>query len=623
MSDKHRTWACMGFVLVSLFIIKWAAFGSEVAAFEAVEVKAIEAAESRAETPGNPHRKVIVLLVDSLKEANLHAWPFPNLKKWTEFGGVGLMNANQPVDWSSINSDNLQVWHGDSSQSGAVVLDRTATELLDRADESTLVILMSPSPDPSFRKRELLPVLMAGGPIQPHSLLTSASTRRTGIVTSQDVAATVHKWLQMEMSLEQPGHMITGVRSEKDPWDALHRLASSTKIKYMAKPYFYIVFGLMGLFFFLLMAGVLYAPGLGEPGSVTRINLRNWALWGGTAVLTTPFVTLLLPYAEVSEQWGWLSKDLGGATVLAAVLAACTTGLMRIRNLLVRLSVIGFVTAGLVAVDVIYGGTLASGSILSYDSIRGARYYGVGNEYMAIFISSLLIGTGCVLSLRPDWRIFIKWGFAAAGMGMIVFLAAPGLGANAGGTIAAAVSVAVSLHHLFGWPKRVGGMAGVAIVAGAVLLLLVSHHSTDRLTHVSQAVMLAMDGHFRQIGQLIERKLAMNLELITLTLAGPVFLGVMLYAAVAVFRPLSWIKRFWDRWGNLQPFVTGGMAGALAGFWFNDSGVVVAVLMMLPLVYTVCMIRLAEAFPTPHTTVPEALSPLDTPDWYHGPDPGR
>ncbi|MFC4766882.1 hypothetical protein [Effusibacillus consociatus] len=589
----------------------------------------------------NQNRQVILVVADLLKESDLQNQHLPHLREWAEQGGIGLMNVNAPVNWFSYRGEGLTVidWNElrnlestkekllnsqyiQLRQRSLQSLDRLAEQLLPQADDSTLLILASPRTTLVGKSGELAPVFAAGGPIAPGSLLTSASTRRKGIVTNQDLGASIQDFLGLQEA-GAVGRTIQSTKSDANPWDEFHKTAVQTREIYGKRTVVITSFGAAGGILFLLMTGILLSnAGRKRVGERAKL-LAAVLIWGGTAVLTAPFFLLLLPVVEWFGKWRWLTEDWIWIVVVPGVILGTVWALMQIRNLFQRLLLLAIGMVGLIITDTATGGWLAHGSILSYDPVVGARYYGVGNESMAFLVTWLLLAYGYVLCLQPRWKRWMKWGFAGMGGGMIWFFAAPELGANAGGTVTAAASVAVAVTFLFQLPKRVSWPVGLTILASSIAFMITLHQGTAYPTHVTQAVNLAGGGQYDRIGELVMRKLLMNLHLIRDYVGAPLVVIVLLIAATAVLQPFPPVARFLEEKAGLRPFLTGGVAGSLIGFAANDSGVVVAALILMPIVYTVCMIKLVEVFPTPHTIVPDALSHLDRPDWSPGHDPDR
>ena len=58
-----------------------------------------------------------------------------------------------------------------------------------------------------------------------------------------------------------------------------------------------------------------------------------------------------------------------------------------------RIRSLGAAQTVVLVVDVLLGAPIIKNSILGYDPIVAARFYGIGNEYMGVLIGTTLIGT--------------------------------------------------------------------------------------------------------------------------------------------------------------------------------------------------------------------------------------
>lgn len=561
-------------------------------------------------------------------------------------GEVGRWQANGSgllvIEWEDLQQiasrqEELSIGQYNKLRQQALAsLDTFAGRLLkqaevEHAEASTMILWISPRTAMDQKNRELSPIVIAGGSIPPGSLLTSPTTRRVGIVSNLDVAATVLDFFRIQKPESMMGTVISGKRTamnrtEHSQTDVnlqiLDNLAAATKETYRLRPFVIILYGSMSLMILLLTAFMIWAgrqKWLTQSGekSKTRVNRLAIVLgWGGTAVLAAPAAFLLLPVTGRSGAWAWW-LGIGGIT------AGLTWGLMHIRSLLQRMLALSILLAGATVIDLVFGGHLLRQSVLSYDPIVGARYYGIGNEYMGLLVSWSLLGCGYLLAIRPDWRRKVKWLSAGLGTGIVLLLAHPDLGANAGGTITAAVAAAAVVALLSGVQQKTVGWISFAMAGFAAAILFWLNRSGESMTHISAVSDLIREGRLDSLLAIAGRKILMNLRLMNLVFGVWMVAGLLAAIVTAAFSGQVWIALFRKHRLDLQPFVQAGVLGVLAGFAFNDSGVVVASLMLLPILYTVLMILLAEAFPTARTTVPSDLSQLDRLDFSPANERGR
>jgi O-antigen/teichoic acid export membrane protein len=257
-------------------------------------------------------------------------------------------------------------------------------------------------------------------------------------------------------------------------------------------------------------------------------------------------------------------------------------------------------------------------SVLGYDPMIGARYYGIGNEFMGVLVGAVVLGTTAALQMVADRfpprihrgrvsnkpirraKPFIFAVYAAVAL----YLAAPWLGTNAGGAITAAVAFAVVWFRMNGAGERKTRrlrrllllMAGAAALAALLLwvcngLLPVPE---ERHSHIGKAIRMMAEGRWEAIRILIERKLAMNRHLFQVSVWSKVLVtGVLVIAALAVFP-----RGMFRRWEQQRPYLVHGFAanalGAAAALLANDSGIVAAAAMIGYAVVPLLMLRLQE-----------------------------
>src|SRR5690606_17730430 len=115
------------------------------------------------------------------------------------------------------------------------------------------------------------------------------------------------------------------------------------------------------------------------------------------------------------------------------------------------------------------GGYLAVRSPLGYSLVGGARYYGIGNEFMGILLGAAVVALGGMLQRFHVSRRPATLMMAAGLAGLVVVLGASRMGANFGGALAAAVTAVTAVTALQEEPLRLGSR--VILPAGAAAAL--------------------------------------------------------------------------------------------------------------------------------------------------------
>lgn len=325
------------------------------------------------------------------------------------------------------------------------------------------------------------------------------------------------------------------------------------------------------------------------------------------------------------------------------------------------LALIGIVTFIAVVVDTAFGSPMTVQSPLGYSLVAGARYYGVGNEYMGIIIGGMSVGLGGLLQwLRIPWpggRWIMSGGMAATA----AVLGAPGLGVNFGGAMAAALTAAIVFTGLggrrpksnlrlsaarrgrgavgpaggeavpgtgagaagraagtgagaagadAGWGVRAARglvtkeslrpllMTGIAAAAVTAGLLAAGEaFRGEEVSHIGLAARRVAAGDWAGIAAIAAGKLKTNLRLFRWTIWMRALVAGLGAMVILSFRPKGAYRRFVSR----HPYLGTGMAaaagGAAAALLFNDSGVVAAATAMIIPAATALRVLLYAADP--------------------------
>jgi hypothetical protein len=239
-------------------------------------------------------------------------------------------------------------------------------------------------------------------------------------------------------------------------------------------------------------------------------------------------------------------------------------------------------SVGLVA-DVLTGARLLKESVLSYSAVEGARYYGLGNEYMGALIGAAIVGIGLVfwrvkLSLRSRQMISIPTLMVVAAA-----IGAPALGANTGGTMSIIPASLVALKLRTGNKIKISHVIGIccAIVVGVLALILADSLGGDGQSHIGRFGGSVTSGGVQQLIMVFERKLAMNFTL----LASSLWSRLMLVAASAIMLllaiPRTGVGQTVKGSVELYSAIAASIVGAVSAFIFNDSGVVAAAICLI------------------------------------------
>lgn len=480
-----------------------------------------------------------------------------------------------------------------------VQADAFLGQLLSDLDLSRqLLMVITPTPSAAAIEARLLltPVVLAGPGIKAGGLLSTPTTKRMGLLTNIDIAPTVLRRLGVTTPVDMLGQVIStggppaplaagGVAPAQSPGSAaaaseafLLRMEQRANLVFIARP------TLVQGYVFLEIVGILLALGtvfLGwpSPGFMKKLLL---------GVMAVPLSLLILPLFPVASV-----STAVGLTILLTILVVSTAGLAARRRHLDAFIFICLGTVAAILSDVIFGSPLLKESVLSYDPMVGARYYGIGNEYMGVLLGAATVGTAALVERCPNWRKPLLWGIGLFYLLTTYILAAPNLGTEAGGTVAAIVGFGFTYLWLWGVRPGFRAVMGILLLTGAALGGMMAYdlsRTTEAQSHIGRATSLIAQNGFPEMLKIIQRKVAVNLKLIVnVTIWARVLLVSMFVLGVFFYRPVGVMHILREKYRFLYNGLVGVVIGSLIAFIFNDSGIVAAATMMVfctaPLIY--------------------------------------
>ncbi|HEX2016123.1 MAG TPA: hypothetical protein VGN69_05460 [Solirubrobacteraceae bacterium] len=423
--------------------------------------------------------------------------------------------------------------------------------------------------------------------------LTSDSTRRDGLVDSNDVLPTVLTHLGRPVPAGVTGHPLREADATTTA-ASLESLAHRLRVIGDRRSPTILAFLLVWLGVILTLGAVTAVADrrgavTGRQGALAerqgalaerqgalaerqgalagRRGARAGLRIGGLAALWAP-VTVLLSSAVDPSQGAEIAIVVGGAMVLGALsdrlLAWPRAPIAPAAVMLLAYSV-----------DLARGSPLIARSLLGPNPIFGARFYGVGNELEASLGIVAFAGLAALLGGRaPDRRSL--GAFVAVGLALTAIASAGGLGADVGAvfTIGGATAVGAVMLLPGGPSRRAVALSVAAPLAGLLLLALVDLVAGSG-GHFSDSVLHA--GSLSDVLRTAERKLGLAWGVLGHGLY-PVETAVCLLAIAYTVRTRG---RFLGPVSGAPAWracFAGGAFGAVLGSLVNDSGPMVLVI---------------------------------------------
>ncbi|HEX3012097.1 MAG TPA: hypothetical protein VHQ70_08690, partial [Syntrophomonadaceae bacterium] len=434
---------------------------------------------------------------------------------------------------------------------------------IDPKHDLIMVISAAPAQLQITNKNTFTPVIISG-PGYNKGILTSGATRRDYIVANTDIAPTVLNFF----GIKADNRTMIGRPMETISADGTNTLEKANNISNLAATVnrlrIPLVKGYVVLLIFIIALSVIAIFW------VSRLIPFAEPLIIG--LVTVPLV--FLPLGKLSFAFDW-------EYILTAIFitVALTTGLIYLfrKDMFKAFVVMCIFTALALNLDIFTGSSMIASSVLGYDAMAGARYYGIGNEYMGILIGATII----IASVLYE-KFSKPWFLGIIGLVLLIecyAIAGPSLGANSDGVLTAPFGYLVTLalfSNIRLNPRVLLGMAVIVLMSVLGITAYDMHRPAELQTHIGRAANQIMLGGWKEGLIIIGRKLGMNIKLIRYTIWSRVFLVMLASLALLVYRPVGAMRKLRQD----RPMIFKGFGGiitaAIVSLIINDSGIVAA-----------------------------------------------
>jgi hypothetical protein len=434
--------------------------------------------------------------------------------------------------------------------------DQIITQLADRKDMTTIVTGVGPaagSDDPSLQVIYRLGTTLPGW-------LTSASTRREGIVTLTDLTRTL-------IDFDAPGSTVAvdgsplAVYGADLTLDAIDAKIDSVAALSDAAPIGYLFLGLTGTVLFVIMVVDVLRG---------RFLLPKLILTFGGVLLAAMTLTGAVPWQNSGSPGLVVSLVVAAWSVTLTALALFVGRLAQVPNIIAAAAL----TVAAFTFDAALGAVMQPGSLINSRPIFGLRWYGFGNVTFAGYATAGLFLAGYVAHrcLMAGRRVAAVVAVGAIGFGIVICEGWPTMGSDFGGIIALTPAVLWLMLALSGvkitWPKLVA-IAGSALLAVAVISMLDWLRGPDQRTHLGNFVQRIIDGDALDV---ISRKAVASAETIASIVGiGSLLIGVMLWIVIFRFA----VPRVSSDFTTVRNALIAMLIVAIVGTLLNDGGIFV------------------------------------------------
>lgn len=438
--------------------------------------------------------------------------------------------------------------------------DDVFAEILAAQDPNTdAVMVVGPAPGGSIAQ---LTVAALRGPGIKTGQLSSATTRRAGVVQLVDIAPTVLELLR----LERPASM------EGRPFQIVSGNATRTDLVRMNDAAVFrdaVIGWVTGLW--IAAQAVLCALAI----VATSTNRQRWWRVLGPVALGVLSVPLTLWLAQLFPFPEWGTAAFAACVVVGASALAALAYLARRAWCDPVISILG-ATVALLVVDACTGARLQFNAVFGYSATVAGRFAGLGNLAYATLGASAVLLAGLL-----SFRLAKHRGTAIAiGLLAVVCIAdgLPWFGSDVGGLLSLVPASAYLAWRLLGRRVRVRTVllgAVVTIMVVVIVGLADMARPASAQTHLGRFFAKIGDQGWDGIATVLARKADANVRVLMnspWTLMLPV---VLILVAVFVIKSPGRVRLLQDHMPQLRPTLGALVILAVLGFALNDSGIAI------------------------------------------------
>jgi len=433
-----------------------------------------------------------------------------------------------------------------------------------------LLIVVTPFPSYwSIKNKEYLTPLIISGNNIKKGLVISDTTKRPGIVANIDIAPTILSFFDLKVPYPMLGKAIKSF-IYTNTLSYLINLNKKITMNYISRPYIIKTYVFMQIFGVILFLSYIFKLFFVKP---------NWLIYFFLFNLTVP-AALLFPFIFEANS---LSNKILILTLTSFIITIISILISKNqKNPIYSITFICMATSLLISFDLLFQAKWMKNSLLGYDVIGGARYYGIGNEYMGVLFSSTIMGISSFFEIAK-----VNESFKKVIMGLLFFtiffmISSPYFGSNVGGAIASfgafLTTYILYFYKISDYKIYIKNFVISSIVLAIILIIFCKFGPQSHLTLL---VFSLKSQGLKPLYLVVIRKLSMNYRLFKYT----PWTKALLFSLLTLLILTKWPVGFFKKMNKNYPFLFKGIAGTSFGTFlalvFNDSGIVAAATSMI------------------------------------------
>lgn len=427
--------------------------------------------------------------------------------------------------------------------------------------EETLLMIVSPNGQDSIvEQSKLSPLILWGGDISKGTLI-SETTRRIGIVSNLDIAPSVSNYLKASNN-RFIGNPVISTKIDNN-FEYILQLNDRTNFISNLRSKILKVYGMGTIVVILLITSLLltYNKFKGKYRKYIFKVLKYIMLFD-ISILPS---LLLISFFKIDNYFEFFAY-------LTIILIVISLLLMAIKDKY-RLIFLSGITSFIIIIDILSGGNLIKFSVLGYDPIIGARYFGIGNEMVGVLLGSTVVFCSSYMQLfNKPYYIFGIMGI------IIISVLHPNTGANVGGSIAFVFMCITFVFGIFNYMLSLKKVLSICVIIGFSIVLfgIIDIFIIEKTSHLGNAILIMVKNNPIYVFEISIRKLKMNIRLLGITIWTKVLIVTLFSLAMHITALKDITKNIFQENRYYSIGLISILVGNLIGFLVNDSGIILA-----------------------------------------------
>jgi len=434
-------------------------------------------------------------------------------------------------------------------------IDSFIGKLIENINKESLLFILSPnSGEERINGSRLTPVILWGSNVSK-GLLISSTTNRLGIIANLDIAPTVAEFFGLKIS-NASGNIIKW-KDKGDAFQYIKSINSRIDLTSKARSKSLTVYGIISIIVLSIAAFFILVKVRMDYNINRLLRILLLILYG------IPLILIISSMFNIVSIGKFINTILL-LIIIYAILLTKYNGIKALYGLTYAYCII-------ISADIAFDGLFSEFSVLSYDPVIGARYFGIGNEMAGLFLAVSMTGIGLLYS-KVKKKSLLGLMLALS----VLLVGHPKLGANVGGMItflSASLFFILEVMEKKISLKNLIAIAFITVIAVG-LLGLIDMRLNPNPTHLGKTLLKIGGEGIDIASNIIVRKIMMNIKLVGSSFWTKVlFSNIIIQLIISCFHGDKYEKL--ENMGFNKGFIS-CITGSIVGFLVNDSGLILS-----------------------------------------------